>query len=150
MNRNELTELLLGREVSIRFVSIADAIAMHDGSIEKAGGTPGVRDIDLLESALHRPMQKCIYEDDTDLFSLAAALADGVSQNHAFLDGNKRTAFLCCERFLARNGLTFTPDVAEAVDMFRQLAAHEVGADDLAAWIKGVVEGGQPIRERFV
>lgn len=56
MSRNELTEFLLGREISIRFVSVAEAVALHDGSIKKVGGTPGVRDLDLLESALHKPI----------------------------------------------------------------------------------------------
>ncbi len=56
MSRNELTEFLLGREISIRFVSVTEAVALHDGSIKKVGGTPGVRDLDLLESALHKPI----------------------------------------------------------------------------------------------
>ncbi len=140
MSNNELTELLLGKEIQIRFVSVADAVALHDGSIEKVGGRAGVRDISLLESALHKPMQKCIYEGDEDLFSLAATLADGIAQNHAFLDGNKRTAFLSCVKFLERNGIEFEPDVAEATEMFRDLAAHHINSEQLAQWIKSTVE----------
>ena len=146
MSNNELTELLLGKEVPIRFVSVADAVALHDGSIERVGGTAGVRDISLLESALHKPMQKCIYEGDEDPFSLAATLADGIAQNHAFLDGNKRTAFLCCVRFLERNGIEFQPDVAEAAEIFRDLAAHLVDVNQVAQWIRMSVEVAQQRR----
>jgi hypothetical protein len=60
MSRNDLTELLPGREISIRFVSVTEAVALHDGSIKMLGGTPGVRDLELLESALHAPMKKCV------------------------------------------------------------------------------------------
>jgi death-on-curing protein len=136
MTRNELTELLLGREIAISFVSIQEAVALHDASIERVGGTRGVRDLALLESALHKPMQMCLYEAPQTLPDLAAALADGIVQNHAFLDGNKRTGFLCCVRFLEKNGITFAPDVAESVDYFRRLAAHEVQTEDLAHWIQ--------------
>jgi death-on-curing protein len=140
MTRNELTELLLGKEIAISFVSIQEAVGLHDASIERVGGTRGVRDLALLESALHKPMQMCLYESSQSLSDLAAALADGVVQNHAFLDGNKRTGFLCCVRFLEKNGFTFAPDVAESVDYFRRLAAHEVQAEDLAQWIQWCIE----------
>lgn len=140
MSKNELTEMLLGREISIRFVSLSEVIAMHDRSIATVGGTTGMRDRTLLESALHKPMQKCIYESDEDLFSLAASLADGIAQNHAFIDGNKRAAFLSCVKFLEKNDIEFSPDVAEATDMFRKLAAHQVDASMLTDWIRATVE----------
>jgi death-on-curing protein len=147
MSNNELTEILLGREIAIRFVSLADVIAMHDRSIATVGGTTGIRDRSLLESALHKPMQKCIYENDEDLFSLAASLADGISQNHAFIDGNKRAAFLSCVKFLDKNGIEFSPDVAEATDMFRRLAAHQVDADTLCEWIRATVREAEEMRQ---
>jgi death on curing protein len=143
MSRNELTELLLGREVTFKFISIAEAIKLHDESIKKVGGTPGVRDLDLLESALHKPMQQCVYADDNDIYSLSAILADGITQNHAFLDGNKRTAFLSCVQFLGANGVEFSPDVSEAINMFRSLASHEINASELAEWIQKTVEDDQ-------
>jgi death-on-curing protein len=136
MTRNELTEMLLGKEIHIAFVSIVEAVQLHDATIARVGGKAGARDLALLESALHRPMQACLYESDTDIPALAATLADGIVQNHAFLDGNKRTGFLCCVRFLEKNGFSFAPDVAEAVDYFRRLAAHEINADDLSTWIR--------------
>ena len=140
MSRNDLTELLLGREISIRFISVTEAVALHDGSIKMLGGTPGVRDLDLLESALHAPMKKCVDEQDADLFSLAATLADGIAQNRAFVDGNKRTAFLSCIRFLGKNDIVFQPDVAEAIEKFCKLASHELDAQSFAEWIRCTVE----------
>lgn len=140
MTRSELTEMLLGLEIQVRFVSIAEAVALHDDSIGRVGGKPGVRDLALLESALHKPMQLCIYQREEDPVVLAAALADGVAQNHAFLDGNKRTAFLVCQRFLAKNNVPFDPDVAEAVEVFRRLAAHEIESGEFVVWIRSVSE----------
>jgi death-on-curing protein len=140
MSRNDLTELLLGREISIRFVSVAEAVALHDGSIKMLGGTPGVRDLDLLESALHAPMKKCVCEQDADLFSLAATLADGIAQNRAFVDANKRTAFLSCVHFLGKNDIVFQPDVAEAIEKFCKLASQELDAQSFAEWIRCTVE----------
>lgn len=150
MSNNELTEMLLGREISVRFVSVRESVRLHDDSIARAGGTGGARDLSLLESALHKPMQLCLYEEETSLPVLAASLADGIAQNHAFLDGNKRTAFLCCVRFLEKNGVSFSPDVAESADIFRRLAAHEVSAEDLAEWISSYTQTAieKPERDR--
>lgn len=153
MTRNEMTEMLLGREIEINFVSIREAIALHDESIDRVGGTAGVRDATLLESALHKPMQACLYSDESDLYRLAGILADGITQNHAFLDGNKRTAFLCACAFLAKNGITFEPDTAEAVRRFRDLARHEENAESIAEWIEvttkypGSQERGEKAKE---
>lgn len=149
MLRNELTEMLLGREIAIRFVSLHEVIQLHDQSISRVGGTEGVRDVNLLESALHKPMQKCLYEDDFDLYSLAATLADGVAQNHAFLDGNKRAAFLSCVKFLEKNGVDFSPDVADATEMFRRLANHDATEADLAQWIEKSVQEQQQILSTY-
>lgn len=62
MTRNELTEMLLGKEIPVAFVSIHEAVRLHDDSIQRVGGAAGARDLALLESALHRPMQMCLYE----------------------------------------------------------------------------------------
>lgn len=137
--RNELTELLLGREVTVRFVTMREAIALHDDSIGRAGGALGVRDAGLLESAIHRPISALLYEEMTDLHELAAELAEAIIQNHAFLDGNKRTAFNACLLFLEKNGVEFEPDSPEATEVFRRLANHELSASEVAAWIKDML-----------
>jgi death-on-curing family protein len=137
-SRNQLTEALLGKEISFLFVSVAEAVFLHDGSISRVGGIAGIRDRALLESALHRPMQQCLDEDETDLFQLAGTLADGIAKNHAFLDGNKRTAFLCCEKFLKKNGVEFSPDVAAATEIFRKLENHEIDQYEVAEWLRSI------------
>lgn len=84
----------------VQFLSLDEAIAIHQRLIDTFGGTPGSRDKGLLESALFRP-QTGYYED---LPQMAAALFESLISNHAFVDGNKRVAFFTCDVFLRLNG----------------------------------------------
>ena len=84
----------------IQFLSLDEAIAIHARLIEKFGGTPGLRDMGLLESALFRP-QTGYY---TDLAQMSAALFESLISNHAFVDGNKRVAYFMSDIFLRLNG----------------------------------------------
>ena len=84
----------------VQFLSLDEAIATHERLIEKFGGSPGLRDKGLLESALYRP-QTGYY---ADLAQMAAALFESLISNHAFVDGNKRAAFFLCDVFLRLNG----------------------------------------------
>src|SRR5436190_7201947 len=92
------------------YLTVAEVLAMHADQIERYGGSHGVRDPGLLEAALYRP-QTGYY---TDLIEEAAALWESLSQNHAFIDGNKRTAFAAMYTFLAINGVRLTADAGEA------------------------------------
>ncbi len=81
------------------------ALAIHERQLAEHGGGIGVRDETLLESALARPQQLHAYGDPPpDLATLAASLAYGISRNYPFVDGNKRTAAVACEVFVALNG----------------------------------------------
>src|SRR5258708_20552203 len=82
------------------YLTMAEVLAMHADQIERYGGSHGVRDPGLLEAALFRP-QTGYY---ADLIEEAAALWESMSQNHPFIDGNKRTAFAATYTFLAING----------------------------------------------
>lgn len=84
----------------VQFLSLDEAIAIHERLIERFGGTPGLRDKGLLESALFRP-QTGYYQS---LPEMAAALFESLISNHAFVDGNKRVAFFTCDVFLRMNG----------------------------------------------
>ena len=84
----------------IQFLSLDEAIAIHERLIERFGGTSGIRDMGLLESALFRP-QTGYYKDVAEL---AAALFESLILNHAFVDGNKRVAFFVTDTFLRLNG----------------------------------------------
>ena len=91
------------------YLTMAEVLAMHADQIERYGGSHGVRDLGLLEAALFRP-QTGYY---ADLIEEAAALWESLSQNHPFIDGNKRTAFAATYTFLAINGARLTADAQE-------------------------------------
>ena len=109
-------------------------IAIHDEQLAEFGGAPGLRDAGALESALARPLNRYHY-GNTDLASLAAAYGFGLSRNHAFVDGNKRTAFLAIVTFLGLNEVDFVVAEPEAVVMMLALAAGEVDGAGLTQWI---------------
>jgi len=110
-------------------------VAVHSRQLRRFGGAPGMRDEGLLRSALERPVNKWHYEQ-ADLPALAAAYAFGLAKNHAFVDGNKRIAFMTMVIFLRKNGVPFAPDQAQATTMILSLAAGEVSEDSLARWIR--------------
>src|SRR5438132_11207051 len=99
------------------YLTVAEVLAMHADQIERYGGSPGVRDQGLLEAAMYRP-QTGYY---ADFIEEAAALWESLSQNHAFVDGNKRTAFASMYTFLAINGLRLTADAEENYVIVDQL-----------------------------
>ncbi len=109
--------------------------AIHTQVVAVFGGTHGVRDMGLLESALDRPRNRYAYGDDPTLFDLAAAYCIGIVKNHPFIDGNKRTGDLTARAFLFRNGYLFEPDEADEVNMIVALAAGEIDEGALARWI---------------
>ncbi|MDQ6699987.1 MAG: type II toxin-antitoxin system death-on-curing family toxin [Acidobacteriota bacterium] len=110
-------------------------LAIHQQQLKEHGGSSGIRDRNLLESALARPQQIFHYSDDPSLPQLAAAYAGGITNNHPFLDGNKRTGFVVMAVFLARNGHRFQAPQVEVVTMMLALAAGSLPEDRLAEWI---------------
>jgi len=115
-------------------VTYEQVIAMHARQLRRFGGAPGLRDEGMLRSALERPFNKWQYEQ-AGLAVLAAAYAFGLARNHAFVDGNKRAAFMTMMVFLRKNGVRFAPDPAVATKMFLSLAAGEVSEESLTRWI---------------
>jgi death on curing protein len=119
------------------YLTVAEVLAMHADQIERYGGSPGVRDQGLLEAALYRP-QTGHY---ADLIEEAAALWESLAQNHAFVDGNKRTAFAALYTFLAINGLHLTADAEEAYVFIANLyEANQFRFDKLVPWLRADVE----------
>jgi death-on-curing protein len=100
------------------------------------GGMPGLRDENLLESALARPRQILSYTPDADLAALAAAYGYGLARNHPYNDGNKRVAFVVMAVLLGLNGLQFTASEADVVTTIVALASGEIEEDALAEWIR--------------
>jgi death-on-curing protein len=111
------------------------ALVMHEELLMLHGGPPGVRDMDLLESALARPKNLFAYSKQTpSLAQMAASYAKGIAANHPFVDGNKRAAFAVSVTFLRLNGLQLTAPKEERVLKFWALAAGEITEDRLADW----------------
>jgi death on curing protein len=110
--------------------------AIHSDQLREHGGLPGVRDENVLESALARPLQKWQYGERAGIPGLAAAYAFGLVRNHPYRDGNERIGFLAMVTFLAINGYTLEASDAEVVTIFLGLAAGEVSEEQLAEWVR--------------
>lgn len=110
---------------------------IHDRQISRHGGISGLRDGALLASGCNRALDKFSYEK-ADIFQCAAAYAYGISKAHAFLDGNKRTAFVTCATFLRLNGFAVNPDPIEGVKMMEDLATNDVNEAQFAEWLKNL------------
>lgn len=110
-------------------------IALHDRSLALHGGPGGIRDEGLLQSALQRPINRFLYEQETDLSVLAGTYAVGIASNHPFVDGNKRAAFQALLLFLALNGQPLRADSVDATMTMLAVAAGQIDIDPLAQWI---------------
>lgn len=109
--------------------------AVHEEQLAEHGGAAGVRDVGLLESALAKPRNLVSY-GAPDAADLAAAYGFGLARNHPFVDGNKRTAFVAVELFLALNGWSLTADDTTCVLTTLALAGGELSEAGLASWIR--------------
>lgn len=117
------------------WMDAADAVIIHDLQLAAHGGSAGVRDAGLLESAMARPRNIWAYtESALSLSTLASAYAFGISANHPFLDDNKRTALVVSFAFLDVNGLEVTASQEEAYLTILGLAAGEITEAQLAVW----------------
>jgi death-on-curing protein len=110
-------------------------VAIHERLIAEYGGSAGLRDEGLLESALARPLHLFHYSKPS-VVELAAAYAVGIAKNHAFIDGNKRTAFVAAAVFLSRNGLRLTAPEAEATIAMLGVAEGSMTETQFASWLK--------------
>ena len=110
--------------------------AIHNDQLREHGGLPGIRDENVLESALARPQQKWHYLDRTDVPMLAAAYAFGLVQNHPYRDGNKRIGFLAMVTFLGVNGHDFSATEADVVTEILALADGSISEEALTGWIR--------------
>jgi len=118
-----------------RWISAETAKAIHLEQLAEHGGGEGVRDEGLLLSAMARPVNLAAY-GDPDGAELAAAYAFGISRNHPFVDGNKRTAWVVARLFLAKNSLIFEFREADATVRMLALAAGETGEEEFAMWVR--------------
>jgi death-on-curing protein len=112
-----------------------ECLTLHDMMLSHYGGIAGVRDENMLESALSRAQQLFTY-GKPGMAEMAAAYTAGIVKNHPFLDGNKRTGFMMGAGFLERNGFEFFATEAEAALRTLALAAGEMSEAAYAEWMK--------------
>jgi death-on-curing protein len=110
-------------------------LLLHDESLAEHGGASGLRDEGLLESALARPVNLTLYAAP-DVADLAAAYGVGLAKNHAFVDGNKRVAFLAVGLFLALNGYSLNATQADATLIMLVVASGDLPEAGFASWIR--------------
>lgn len=125
----------MASQIPWRWLSRELLVTLHDESLAIHGGASGLRDEGLLESALARPQQLAHY-GTPDVAELAASYAFGLAKNHAFVDGNKRAAFLALGVFLRINGYRLTTTQVDATVTILALAAGELTEAQLAAWVR--------------
>lgn len=118
-----------------RWVEHAAVYAIHDRQIAEHGGLDGIRDRGAIESALGRPRNSAAY-GRPDAADLAAGYAYGLSRNHGFMDGNKRTAWVVARLFLADNGYRLLFDPLDAVRTMEAVAVGSLDQDALAGWFR--------------
>lgn len=121
------------------WLSRAVVEALHADQVREHGGQLGLRDAGLLESALARPQHVWAYEEDVDLVMLAAEYGFGLAKNHAFLDGNKRVAFVATNVFLILNGFEIDASEPEVVDTILRVADGRMSRRKFAEWIHTVL-----------
>ena len=119
-----------------RWIRKKGLLMLHEESLAMFGGASGLRDEGLLDSALARPLNTHAYNADSTLADLAASYGFGLAKNHAFLDGNKRAAFLSIGVFLSINGHKLVADQVDAIQSMLAVAAGELEEKGLAAWIQ--------------
>jgi death-on-curing protein len=115
-------------------------LLLHEESLAMFGGARGLRDEGLLDSALARPLNQYLYDASNDVAALAAAYGYGIAKNHAFVDGNKRAAFLCVGLFLSINERHLRADQVDAIQTMLAVAAGTLDEQGFAAWIRDHVE----------
>jgi death-on-curing protein len=117
------------------WLNSAVVIAVHEAQLAEHGGGAGVRDQNLLASALSRPQNLAAY-GESDVSDLAAAYGFGISRNHAFIDGNKRTGFVAAVMFLRLNDYNLVTDDTSKVLTMLAVAAGDISEAEFAAWIR--------------
>ena len=109
-------------------------ISVHQMLLAQHGGTSGIRDEALLNSALNRPRQLYAYGTEPSIYALASSYCFGIAKNHPFIDGNKRVALTIAALFLEINGYSLNAPEPNTVVTIEQLAASKLTEADLANW----------------
>ncbi|MGO8758595.1 MAG: type II toxin-antitoxin system death-on-curing family toxin [Terracidiphilus sp.] len=125
-----------------RWIGETSVLAIHDAQVAEHGGLAGVRDMPLLLSALARPQNLAAY-GNPDVAYLAASYGVGIARNHAFLDGNKRTAWVVAETFLLKNGHELTASDRDGVATMLAVADGSLSEPEFALWLRTYIRPRQ-------
>ncbi len=118
------------------FLDVAAVESIHDRNIEEYGGSPGLRDRGLLESAVARAQNTAAYASESTPASVAASLSFGLIKNHAFIDGNKRIGLAALVTFLNLNGYTLSASQSERITTVLAVASSELSEADWTHWVE--------------
>lgn len=121
----------------MKVFTVRQVLILHERMIQKYGGSSGVRDMGMLESAVGRPFATFGREDlYPDIFMKAGAFIQSIVKNHPFIDGNKRTAFTGAITFLLANGTFVSTDTNQVVKFMLKVANENIPVDEIAKWLK--------------
>lgn len=118
------------------FLDVETVEALHHQQIVRFGGSPGLRDAGLLESAVLRAQQRAYYDSGATVAAIAASLGWGLIKNHAFVDGNKRIGLVSLVSFLKLNGYVLPVSTDEQVALIWKAAAGEITEGEFSAWVE--------------
>ena len=128
-----------------RYLTVKEVLRIHHLVIATFGGSHGIRDLNLLESAVARPKAGFgEYEAYPSVIAKAAVLLHSLAKNHAFIDGNKRTALVSCRTFLKRNALRLTADHTELLQFVLDVATDLIDQSTIAVWLAAHTDQIQP------
>lgn len=123
-------------------IDVEEVLAFHEKLIEQFGGTPGIRSMELLESAIYRPYQTF---DGEELYpspiEKAGAVVESIVKNHPFLDGNKRTGYVLMRLILMQNGKDIFATEEEKYQFIIQIASGKLDFEEIKAWISSNIKG---------
>jgi len=123
-------------------IDVEEVLAFHEKLIEQFGGTSGIRSMELLESAIHRPYQTF---DSQELYPTAiekaGAILESIVKNHPFIDGNKRTGYVLMRLTLMNSGKDIIATEDEKYEFIIQIASGELEFEEIKAWISSKIKG---------
>ena len=120
----------------IRFLTVKQVKAIHQQQILTFGGSSGILDEDKLESAVFRAQNLSNYNEEATIYDLAASIGWGIANNHAFVDGNKRTTFVIMAVFLQINGIVLTASEVDVVNIMLAVASSQISQEQLSNWLR--------------
>jgi len=121
----------------MKYITVKDVLLLHDMAVDATGGSHGLRDVGLLESAVARPESSFGGEElYPTIFLKAGALIHSLLRNHPFVDGNKRTSLFSAMTFLELNGYKFIAEQMEIVEFALKVENDKLSVEEISTWLE--------------